>query len=810
MKNNIKILFRHLTRYRTFSIINITGLAIGIATSLLIAIWVFDELSYDRFHEHADNIYRVERDMVFKGERNIIPVTTLLYGGTLEEQYPEIIDHVVVDNISTSLIDKRGNQHSEVPIFASESFFNVFTFPLEKGSKDKALSEVNSIVLTREAAKKYFGNEDPMGKNIKMLWDSRQISLKVTGILEKVPKNKHFDFDVLISYSTREALRPGFSPNWMNNSLYTYILVKDGTDMGTLQKKVQKIVEEHILPAYIAYFGVKELDGSFELLLRPVTDIHLHTNVVFDIQPQGDIVTVYIFIVIAILILLIAGLNFMNLSTALAGTRSLEVGVRKSLGATKKELVWQFMKESFIITAIAFVVAIAIIELFMPTFNNLVDKELSLKILILSPGKLLVLLGIIIFIAILSGLYPAFFLSSFKPIKVLRDKYQSQSKKFSLRQLLVVIQFTISIGLIIATLVIYRQITFFQDKPLGFTKDNVLVIPAESGNIEEKFETFKQELLQNKHIKEVASSSRVPMERVYSDVGWQNSMKKEKELAHFFRIGFDFLELYNLEMVAGRGFKKQHPTDTLNKVIISETVAKNMGYSNYKDAIGDKFHSDMLFVDSTEHKGKILGVFKDFHFQSLKSNMRPLALFIDEDAVYRISIQFDESYQQEVLGFVKNKWEEFYPGTQFNYAFMEERINANYMDEKRMKDIILGFTILAIFIACLGLYGLAAFVARKKTKEIGIRKVFGANVGNIVYILTKTFSKWVLLANIIAWPLAYYYMNKWLDNFAYAIQLKLWMFIGAALLALAIALLTITYHSRKAARANPVDAIRYE
>jgi len=812
LKNFFITAIRNLIRHKAFSFINIIGLAIGLAAFIMISMWVFDELSYDRFHENADNIYRVERDITYEGQTFVVPVTGAIYGSTILKDYPEVINMVRIDPISLSVEGPDKTRFNEMLMYVDTGFFQVFTFPLKLGDPATALTEPKSLVLSEKAAARFFGDEDPINKTLRVDFDGEMVPYKVTGVLEKLPSNKHFDFEILASFST---LEDEFSEErlttWLSNYLYTYILLNPGADKTELETKLDGLVEEKIMPAYKAYSPSHEDDeSSMHLFLRPLTSIHLKSGLMWDIEVQGDVKTVYVFSIVALLILLIAAFNFMSLSTAQSGSRSLEVGIRKTVGSTRPLLIWQFIGESVLTALLAFFIALALINIFLPPFNDLTGKTLSMDVF-LQPEKLLILLLIVMGTGFLSGIYPAFYMSAVRPIRVLKGRLQESRGKFSFRQVLVVIQFSISIALIIGTFTALRQMNYMQNKPIGYNKENMMVLPVESNDVVTHFESFKADLLKSPLITNVAGSQKVPAEREYSDSGWETDLKKDMFLSRFFAVGFGFLETYETEMAAGRSFDEKLSTDKQFKVIINETAAKKLGYATPEDAIGGKWTSEWVSdrIDSNS-VGRVIGVVKDFHFQSLRNKIEPLTLFLYEDWMNRISIRYEEGKQKEAIAFVEKTWKDHFPDIQFNYEFINDYLRTFYKAEAKLQTILLIFTLLAIVIACLGLFGLAIFVARQKVKEIGVRKALGASVASIVYMLSKTFTRWVILANIIAWPVAWYFMNEWLSSFSYRIQLNAWTFILSGLSALIIALLTISYRSWRAARRNPVDALRYE
>ncbi len=810
--NYLKTALRSLLRNKTFSFINIFGLAIGLAASLMIAMWVFNELSYDRFNKNGDRLFRVERNIQYQDQSFMVPVTGAIYGPTILQNYPEVVNMTRINPMTMSLESSDKHRFSERIIFADTGFLQTFTFPLQQGNAATALTEPRSVVLSPKAAKKYFGTTDVLNKVLNIEWDGELKDFRVTGIFEPLPENKHFDFDVVASFVTLENwYQPERISSWLNNYLYTFILLKDGIGEAQMEQQLDRLAEETIQPAYEGFFKTDDGNkGRLRLNLRRLTDIHLHSGLMWDIEAQGDITTVYVFSVVALLILLIASFNFMSLSSAQAGNRAREVGLRKTLGSTRRQLIRQFLGESVLIALIAFVIALLLMQISLPWFNTLTGKSLSMRIF-LQPSKLAVLAVIVLGTGLLSGLYPALFLSSFRPIAVLKGRFHYGRSTFSFRQVLVVLQFVISISLIIGTLIALQQMNYMQNKPLGYDKNNMMILPVESNETRTHYKAFRDDLLSHPQIVSVASSQRVPAERSYSDTGWDTDKQKELFLSKFFAVDFDFLKTYNIGMAAGRAFDEKNSTDKLNRIIINETAAKKLGYSDPKDAIGDKFHSSAIAEElGTEETGRIIGVMKDFHFKSMKSQIEPLTIFIANDWMNRISVKCRPGHDQECIGLVESAWKKHFPNVDFQYEFLTGYLKAYYKDEQKLETILLVFTILAIVIACMGLFGLAMFVAQQKVKEIGVRKALGASVRTIVLMLTTTFTKWVVLANLIAWPLAWYFINEWLGNFEFRIRINPWIFILSGLLALLIAVITVVHRSYRAAAHNPVEALRYE
>jgi len=812
LKNYFVTAMRTLLRNRTFSIINITGLAIGLAASIMIAMWVFDEMSYDTFHENADDIYRVERHINYQGQTFFVPVTGAVYGSTILQDYPDVVNMTRVNPYGLSVEGPDKNIFSEQVHYVDTSFLQIFSFPLKQGDPATALREPRSLILSDVAAKRFFGDEDPMNKTLRIDWDGEMVPYKITGVLEKLPHNKHFKFEILASFATLEdEFDEERLTTWLSNYLYTYIQLLPGTDKTMMENKLDGLVSDKIMPAYKSFLGDNEdSEDSMRLLLRNVQDIHLKAGLMWDIEVQGDLNTVYIFSVIALMILLIAAFNFVSLSTAQAGSRALEVGIRKTVGSSKNSLIWQFIGESVMLSIIAFIFALALINIFLPYFNDLTGKALSMAVFT-QADKFILLLLIVIGTGFLSGIYPAFYMTAVKPITVLKGKMQQGSSRFSFRQILVVLQFSITIALIIGTVTALRQMHFLQTKDMGYNKENLIVIPVESNNVITHYDAFSNELLRNPIIQKVSGSQKVPAEREYSDSGWETDLLEEPMMSRLFAVNFDFIDTYEIEMAAGRAFDKTQSTDKNFKVLINEAAARKIGYTNVNEAIGGKMHVDWIakYTDSTA-TGTIIGVMKDFHFQSLKNNIEPLTVFLKEDWMNRISIRFEPGKEQEAIAFVEATWKDHFPEVQFNYSSINDYLKTYYNAEEKLQTILVVFTLLAIFIASLGLFGLAIFVAQRRIKEIGVRKALGASSESIVLLLSKSFLGWVLLANVIAWPAAWYFMDAWLSNFSYRVQVNIWTMMLSGLAALVVALLTIIYRSWIAANRNPVESLRYE
>jgi len=790
-KNYLKIALRNIKRHRGYSFINITGLAIGMTCTILILLWVQDELSFDRFHKNGDYLYRVIQDIQFTDHRTHWAITQGPLGPSLKEDFPEIVDFTRIRyrgfrfKYADKIFDER-------VCMADNSILEMFTFPLVQGDPKTALIEPNNIVLSEEMAEKYFGGENPIGKTIKA--DDRY-DFHVKGVFKKIPINSHLQFDFLIPFIFGREL--GYTVDtWNNSGFSTYVMLAKTTSVENVIEKISD------------YLKTKPtLEENSKLMLQPLKRVHLYSHYDFDFR-HGDIKYVMIFSVVALFILLIACFNFMNLATARAGNRAKEIGMRKVAGAYKRNIIYQFFGEAIFLSLIALFFAIIFVELLLPTFNELSGKELLLNFTS-NPLTLIGLIGISLITGIISGSYPALVLSSFNPVEILKGvggttNVSSSSKKGSLfRKVLVVSQFAISIMLFIGTIVVYNQLLFMRNKKLGYEKEHLLMSWMR-GDMPQQFEAVKNELLKNPDILNVTAVFSPPTYGyVFSNTlwHWEGQNPSEEILFRCNLVNYDYFKTFGLKLVAGRPFSKEFATDT-NAVIINETAMKAMGLEN---PVGKR-----LAYQDGEFNIEIIGVVKDYHFRSLHQRIEPHILILNTDATQLLCARILGTDIPRTINEVEQVWKKFAPDFPFEYNFLDESLDNLYRPEMRISKIFRYFTILAIFISCLGLFGLASFMAEQRTKEIGIRKVLGASVPGIVLLLSKEFGKWVLVANVIAWPIAWYGMSKWLQNFAYRTNITWTAFIMSAGIALLIALLTVSYQSIKAALANPVQSLRYE
>jgi putative ABC transport system permease protein len=812
-KNYLKIALRNIVKNKLYSFINIGGLAIGLTCTILILLWVQDELSYDKFNTNADVLYRVNWDFNWNGNEGIGPGTPPPLAAKLVTDIPEITDAVRLRPMLKTVVRYKDKFFNEDGILSVDSnFFALFPFPLISGNPLTALREPNSIVITESIAKKYFGNISPIGKEI--IIGKKETNgygvyenlFRVTGIVKDVPHNSHIQFDILTSMSSYpEVAWRNWSWVWMQ--VTTYARLKSEVSINKVQEKITGL-ENNYLPAGFKRLGFSYDDmiksgGHWHFILQPFTDVYLGSPAIGNrLGPTGDGKQVYLFSIIALFMLLIACINFMNLTTARSGNRAKEIGVRKVLGSERISLISQFVIESILLSLFALSLSVFLVEFALPSFNNLSGKSLELNIL--HPAWMpiiLILLGV--FVGTISGSYPGFYLSSLKPISVIRKNPKLKSLGF--RNALVLIQFAITIGLISCTLLVKIQMDFVRQADHGFKDKDILIISNENNRLGNMANFYRDFIKSNTQVIDASISSGIPTSDTFEDsyeiVGQEN---KQFDLSSYL-IDENFIKTIGLKLIKGRGFEKGH-ADSAN-VILNEAAVKYLGFS---DPIG----KEIIYLSNNVHY-KIIGVVKDFNFMTLYSPITPFALFHESSKSYSIPNSFimvhiRPDHLKKTISILESGWKSFAPAIPFEYTFLKNNIEAEYLSAERLGNVFLIFSFLTIFIACLGLFGLIAFAAEQRTKEIGIRKVLGASISEIIFMLSKEFTKWVLIANVIAWPIAYYIMNNWLGEFAYRIDINLWVFVVSGTLALVIALLTVGLQAIKAATVNPVKSIRYE
>jgi putative ABC transport system permease protein len=790
IENYLKIAWRNLLKNKAFSFINILGLTIGIAVCMMIFLFIMNEFSFDKFHSKGKNIYRVMRS--YDASKQAAPWLSGPYATALLNDFPNDIKKAVRVMPSNDLIAFGKNSFNERKVYLADSdFFSLFSFPLLKGNPSTVLKDPSSVVLTETTAKKYFGSVDnAMGKLVEM---DKSFHLKVTGIAKDIPSNSHLNFDLVVPLSN--YFNYDFFKVWINNNLFTYVLLDEHADKTQLEKRFPRFMDK--------YMGkdMEKIGARFTLMLTPLSDIYFGPGSSFDPIKHGDKAVVYIFLSIAVLILLIACINFMNLSTIRAVERSKEVGLRKVMGALRNHLVWQFIGESILLTVIACVLSIGLLELLMPFYNRLLGYTLTVS-WNASPIYLF-LTGVMLVVGFLAGSYPAFFLSAFKPIESLKGKLRLGKGGSLFRQALVVVQFSISVFLIIGTIIIMNQMHYVKSKELGYDKEQTVIVPIDNSDIYNHMLTFKNELQANSKIASVSLMSGEPGgffdEHTFEAEGQQDVWKSRTEFADF-----EFAKTLGLKIIAGRDLSSQYATDTTDALLINRTAATKLGFTP-EQAIGKWIKNTVR--DSTRRR--IVGVVEDFNFLSLKENMD--ALVISPSLDRRVAlIKLKSGNIQSGVATIKEAYNKVASSYPFEYGFLDQKFDELYKTDIRQQTILSVFAGLAIFIACLGLFGLASFAAAKRTKEIGVRKVLGSSTENIVVLLSKDLLKPVFIATLIAIPVGYYAMNNWLQSFAYRVNIGWWVFAVSGIGAALIALITISFRAVKAAVANPVKSLRTE
>ena len=791
-ENYFKIAFRNLWKHKVFSFINIMGLTVGMTACFLIFLYVRFELSYDNMHGKADRIYRLVSDI--KTPSDLIHASGPAWAvpPNTKHDFPEVEEFVRVSG--NSFLVRKGNIkfQEEKSVLADSAFFKVFDFPMVRGNRETALSAPLSLVLTESTAKKYFGKQDAMGQTLLLTGDA--IPAKVTAVIKDIPENSQIQADMIVSMSTLTGKwDTTLDKQWGNYGSSAFLLLKPGADPKSLEKKFPAFLERRNGDE------MKKLQMYPTLFLEPLRDVYLHST--RDGAKTANIKNVYIFSLIAIFILLIACINFINLTTARSTERAKEVGIRKVVGAIKNQLAKQFIGESVIVCVLAFIFTFFLAMLLIPPFNQLAGKTITTGVFD-HPGYLALLFGAAVTIGLLAGFYPALVLSSFQPITVLKGKFSSGAKGIFLRKGLVILQFSISIVLITGTLIVYQQMNYMRNQNLGFDKEQMVVIES---NGDPAKEAFRQSLTTIPSVKSVALSSSVPgggNPGAYSEVENQKGDMQIANLELYF-VDFDYIPNYSMKMVAGRAFSRDFKTDTTQAMVLNESAVKLLGYASPRDAVGKRFRQ-------WGREGKIIGVMKDFHFRSLQQEIKPLSMRIEPNGCHLISANITGNNVPATLAAIEEKWKTLIPNRPFNYFFLDEFFDRQYRSEQRFGNLFLNFAILAIFISCLGLLGLASYSTYQRTREIGIRKVMGASVSGIVHLLSKEFLALLFIAFVIASPIAWLVMHRWLEDFSYRIGIHWWIFMISGTIAFVVAIFTVSFQAIRAALANPVISLRTE
>ena len=783
-RNYLKVAFRNILKHKGYSLINVAGLTIGLACCLVIAIWVLDELSYDKFHENAPSLYRVEENQYYTGRVFHVTVTPYPLGPALVQEIPEIKDATRYV-WSGGLLFRYGEQaFFEDDIRAvDQSFLQMFTFPLIKGNPETALSSPFSLVVSESIAEKYFGNEDALGRTISV---NNQHEFTVTGVLKNVPHNSHLQFEILIPYAILEK-QGRTSDSFGSNSIGTYVQLEKYATMEGVNPKIKGFIKSRVP------------ESATDLELMAFTRIHLHSYFGYEKDP-GGIQYVYIFSIIALFVLIIACINFMNLSTARSANRAKEVGMRKVVGASKSNLIRQFYGESLVLTMISLVFAVILVTAVLPFLSSLAGKDLSWNVT--GMGTILLgLMAVTLFTSLVAGSYPALFLSGFQPVRVIKGALKSGAGSSRFRKILVVVQFSLSVLLLIGTAVVYKQLNYMKNKRLGWDKEHIITVPLRA-DTRDSYEVLKSELLKDSLILGITGTREMPtyIGSNSSNADWEGKDPDFSMLIGQNTVDFDFVDTLKIEIVEGRSFSREYPTDPTSAFLVNEEVARIM---EKESVVGERFR----FMGT---EGKIIGVMKNFHYQPLQNKIEPLALMVSPERINYALVRLNPEDISDSIKSLESTWEKIIPSCPFEFRFLDEIFDRMYRTEERMGSLLKYFAFLAVFVACLGLFGLASFTAEQRTKEIGIRKVLGATVSQVTSLLCQEFILLVLLANLIAWPIAYLLMRNWLENYGYRTSLNLIIFLGALLLAVIVAIFSVGFQAVRAAKSNPATALKYE
>jgi putative ABC transport system permease protein len=801
-RNYLLVALRNFSGNKMFTILNILGLATGLACFILIALYITNELRYDRHHKHSNQIYRTTLNGSFGGNEIRTATTGGLVGELAENEIPEIITHTTVFKTLQPVLFRIGEKqfYEDNVLYADSGFFGIFDYDFIFGDPIQALGHPNSLVLTESMAKKCFGEENPLGRSIE--WDNRN-NMIVRGVVRDQVHNSHLRFSAMASMITLQSDQR----MWNHvNSLsifitHNYILVQPGTSKELLDGKLSAMINNH-MRGTIEQFGMK-----LELIAQPITDIHLRSKLIQELEENSDYARIFIFSGIALLILVIACINFINLSTATSARRAREVGIRKVFGAQKSMLFKQFILESFIITFIGMALALAAVELLYPYFRDLAGIP-SQAAWLKNLNLIFALLGLLIVVGFFSGFYPAIVLSTYQPVNTLKGSPLSTSSRPVFRNLLVVVQFAISAFIIFGAVVIQRQMQYLGRKDLGIDINHMLIVSLRDRSLIERYETLQNELRNVPGVVDVSASSTImgtfDQRQTYYPEG---STRQQAEMLSYLQTDYNFLDVYKAELLLGRNFSENRQADSAS-IIINEAMARKFGW--------EKPLGKHLILPgggenpANDRRYRVIGVVKDFHFTSLHNSIDPLLIEMNPPYFRNLNIRIDGKNLQKTLLRLEGKWLEMVPDRPFDYFFFDQRFNSCYQAEQKMSGLFIYFSFLALFIASLGLFGLALYSTERRTKEIGIRKVFGGSVKGIVYMLLGDFVKWVLLANLIAWPLAWYFMHKWLQNFAYQTPISWWVFLIPAIITLLFAITTVAWQSFRTAMQNPVQALKFE
>lgn len=808
-KNFVIMLYRNFFRNKFYSSLNIIGLSIGLICTILIVLYIKDELSYDKYNLKRERIVRLGSDFTINGKRDLIAASPLPYGPKFLEEFPEVEDFVRIDMLGKARFKFNDIEFKEDWVaYVDSSVFNIFTLPLLKGNPKTALVEPNTIVINEELALKYFGKDDPIGKQVTV----DDIDFTISGVMKNQPQNSHYRFRALLSMRTHEkkigqekfnSSTPGVF--WSFN-IQTLILLRENASLGGIYEKFPAFYEK-----YMRSSGEK-LNVDYKLILQKLPDLHLYSNLKWDL-PTGDVKYIYILAIIAAFILSIASINYMNMSTARSAKRAKEVGVRKVVGAYKENIVRQFLLESIALTVAAYFVALIVVELLLPSFNHLVKKELVLNLKD-SFDTIVYTFAISILLGVISGLYPAFYLSAFHPAVILKGIAGKKSTNAFLRKLLVILQFVVSSIMISGTIIVASQLFYMNNRDVGFNKENIIATYVEDTTLRSQIDVFKAELEKNPNIVKVASSSSLIGFSASKSIHlYESEIGMEQYALNVMYVDFDYLDLMKVKIMQGRGFDQSFSSDTSSAFVINLAAARKFNWN--EDAVGKKIQRGVEVEkedNSYIQKGEVIGVVQNFNYESLKNKIEPLSIMVRKSKnigrVLYIKIRGGD--KNRTIDYIKNTWNQFSPNYSFDYFFLDQKLEKMYQSEKRLSLIFILFSVISVLVASLGLFGLSSFMSEQRKKEIGVRKVLGASVVGLVQLLTQEFIRLIFIANIIAIPVSYFAMSKWLQEFSYKVDIAIWMYLLTLLVTMFIGIITVAWQALKTAMGDPVNAIKYE
>lgn len=800
IKNYLRIAFRNMRRRRLYSAINVVGLALGMTLCLLILLWIRDELSYDRYHEKAHRIVRLVDSIEREGGTHHLAWSSAPFAPMLKREFAEVEETVRLMPVHRRLVEYEEKRlYEDDLVWADPSIFRIFTLPLVSGVSETALEDPLTVVICEGMAKKYFGDDDPIGKTLTI----NGSDYRITGVMEDMPNQSHFWASGFLSMRTLEGIesfRAQYFQSWAKHEFYTYILLRESLETHALEAKLPDFIERHAATQLRTILGCRMVSH-----LQPLTRIHLHSNRYGEFRPTGNMLYVTLFSAVAMFVLLIACFNYMNLSTALFIRRSREVGLRKVVGGFRRQIVFQLLGEAFLFSALSAIAALGLAGLILPFFNGLTGKTIIL-LQLAHPSALITILGVIAVVGSISGLYPALILSRMQPADMMKGRLSANVHGHALRKMLIILQFAVSIALIVVTLIVSEQIDFLKNRKLGFDKEHVLIVPIRSQSIRSNHESVKEDLLRYPRILSATISIGVPGGVVAGDaIDFMTPEGIKRHTVRMFYADHDFVKTMGLDILEGRDFDKAMKTDAQSAIIVNEALMR---------LLEKKHPEEIEFLwgagDPYEKRGRAIGVVRDFQYTSLKEEIAPLVIHIFTPSTRLFAIRVRPENLDETIRFVKNVWEELDPANPFEYHFMDETFDRLYTGETKLGSLMKYFSVFAIFIAAMGLFGLTSFLTEQRTKEIGIRKTLGASVSGIYIHLLRDMILWVLLANVIAWPAAYLTMERWLQEYAYRATIGFHVFLLAAGLGLVIAIGSVSYQSMKAALGNPVEALRYE